>query len=572
MADEGIVLGKNGAISKSYEFVAPDLGSSSAAKIASIAASFNHSLMQLGEGWAVQFEVHRDYSNEYPGSEMDNIAAYLVEAQREENFSRLQAHFESNYYLTFTYQLPADIKNKSKSFFFKQSETYDGLNRNMLLQHISEFKMSVEKCIAPVRSRMHVRALDSEELATYLHKSVSLDWHKVALPKEYQIFLDRILTDMDLETTIPMRLGGYYIPILCIHSFPGETVPAMFDALNAAMVPYRWSTRFINYDTKTARKIIEKAQKRFWGARKSLGQIVVETSTEEPSGRTNAGAEVQELDTRGAVQELTMGVVGYGEYCSNIMVWDQDYDEAMKKARYLAGIIGGCGFTVKEETHNAIQAFLSMQPGNVYANVRRLCVSTGNVSHVVPISSIWSGLRENSFFEQICGNNRPHLVCSTNYGIPFFLNLNVGDVGHTWVSGQTGSGKTTILNLLEIQFLKYKNAGVVILDKGRGARSVTMSVGGIYIEPGKDEVSFQPLAEIETPEQKRWACEFIECLLLEQNIPITPGIRKSVNEAIQLLSGKPVNTRTLTSFQQYCNYQNPATKVNDINEIGRAHV
>jgi type IV secretion system protein VirB4 len=566
MIDDGIVMGKNGALSKSYEFIAPDLGSSSADKIASIAASFNNSLKQLGEGWAVQFEVHRNYSNEYPGSEMTNIAAYLVEAQREKNFSRLQAHFESNYYLTFTYQLPPDIKTKTANIFFKQSELYDGLNTGVMQRRLNEFKMAADKCIAPVRARMHVRALNSEELVTYLHKSVSLDWHKLVLPKGYQLFLDRVITDTDMETTIPLRLGEQYIPILCINAFPSETLPALLDGLNAAMTPYRWSTRFINYDTQTAKKIIEKAQKRFYGARKSIGQYVMETTMSVESGRTNAGAEVQEGDTMAAMQEVTMGTVGYGEYTSNVMVWDTDYDAAMNKAKYLAGIIGSVGFTVKEETHNAMQAFLSMQPGNVYANVRRLCVSTGNVSHVIPISSIWSGLRENSFFNQICGNNRPHIVCSTNYGIPFFLNLNIGDVGHTWISGPTGAGKSTLLALLEIQWLKYKNAQVIILDKDRSARSVTMSVGGIYIEPGKGAIAFQPLAEIDTPEDKRWACEFIECLLIEQNIPITPGMRKAINEAIHLLAGKPVRTRTLTSFQQYCNYQNPQTKVNDVHE------
>jgi type IV secretion system protein VirB4 len=566
MADEGIVLGKNGAVTRSYEFVAPDLGSSSQDKIASIANSFNNSLKQLGEGWAIQFEVHRNYSNDYPGSPMDNIAAYLVEQQRERNFSQLQAHFESNYYLSFTYQLPPDIKSKSRNFFFKQSEIYDGLNMGIMKRHLREFRMATDKCIAPVRARMSVKPLNSVELVTYLHKSVSLFWHDLVLPQEYQIFLDRILTDQDLETTQPLRLGEYYIPILCIHSFPGDTDPAMLDSLNAAMVPYRWSTRFINYDKQTAKKIIEKAQKRFYGARKSLGQYAAETLMGVESGRENAGAMIQESDTNAAMQEAAMGTFGYGEYTSNIMVWDTDYEAAMNKAKYLAGVIGGVGFTVREETHNAMQAFESMMPGNVYANVHRLCISTGNVSHVIPISSIWSGIKDNKFFDVISGNNRPHVICSTNYGIPFFLNLNVGGVGHTWISGPTGGGKSTLLGLLEIQWLKYKNAQVIILDKDRSARSVTTAVGGVYIEPGKGNIAFQPLAEIDTPEQRTWACQFIECLLEEQHIEITPGMRKSINEAVGLLAGKPVQSRTLTSFLQYCLYQNPVTKVNDVTE------
>jgi type IV secretion system protein VirB4 len=44
----------------------------------------------------------------------------------------------------------------------------------------------------------------------------------------------------------------------------------------------------------------------------------------------------------------------------------------------------------------------------------------------------------------------PHLVCSTQEGTPFFLNLNPGgDVGHAAIWGPTGAGKSTLLNLLE---------------------------------------------------------------------------------------------------------------------------
>ena len=71
-----------------------------------------------------------------------------------------------------------------------------------------------------------------------------------------------------------------------------------------------------------------------------------------------------------------MNVCGFGDYISTVQVWDTDYQRAEEKAKYIAGVIGACGFSCKEETHNALQAWLSMQPGNVYANTRSLFVST----------------------------------------------------------------------------------------------------------------------------------------------------------------------------------------------------
>jgi type IV secretion system protein VirB4 len=43
-------------------------------------------------------------------------------------------------------------------------------------------------------------------------------------------------------------------------------------------------------------------------------------------------------------------------------------------------------------------------------------------------------------------------------------------------------------------------------------------------------------------------------------------MRKAIKDAIALLATKPVKTRTLTSFQEYCHYVNPQTKENDIKE------
>ena len=90
-----------------------------------------------------------------------------------------------------------------------------------------------------------------------------------------------------------------------------------------------------------------------------------------------------------------------------------------------------------------------------------------------------------------------------------------------------------------------------------------MCVGGNYIEPGKDETTFAPLAELNTPEDIRWASDFIEILLAEQNIAITPTMHKVIYNTVKLLSTKTTG-RDLTSFSQYCQYSNPETGHNDI--------
>ena len=559
MADEGVVLIKNGALMSAYEFVAPDLDSCAASKIAAVSNMFNNAIMQLGEGWTIQFELQRTESNDYPGAIFNNLAAYLVDRQREINFSFLSSHYENRYYFCLTYQLPPEIQQKSTGIFYKTNNIEQCMNLGLVESEIKHFKMKTSMVTSIIRSYMDVKMLNSEELFSYLHTSVSLDWHKMCLPEEYKLFLDRAVTDCDLETSMPMKLGNHYIPILTVNSFPSMTIPAMFDALNKADTPLRWCTRFTTYSRETAIKKIDKAEKKFHSLRKSIGQWVLEATAGIQSTRENSGAHAQESDASTAKAECTMGITGFGDYVSNVMVWDIDFDKAEEKAKYIAGLIGSCNFSVKEETHNALQAFLSMQPGNVYANTRNLFISTGNMSHVIPISSVWNGLKNNEFLSQICGEGKPHVICSTNTGDPFFLNFNYQDVGHHWVSGPTGAGKSTYLSLAEIQWLKYPGARVIVFDKGLSSRCTTMCVGGTYIEPGKDDIAFQPLAELDTDEQRRWACEFIECLLEEQNIPVNAMMRKAIHQAIVYLAEKPVADRTLTSFWGYCDYQDPVT-------------
>ena len=80
---------------------------------------------------------------------------------------------------------------------------------------------------------------------------------------------------------------------------------------------------------------------------------------------------------------------------------------------------------------------------------------------------------------------------------PFFLNLHVGDVGHTMIVGPTGSGKSVLLNFLETQIRSVPDARIYVFDKGGSSRVLAAAVGGIFYDLGNESSthsqSFQPL-------------------------------------------------------------------------------
>lgn len=562
---ENVVVLKNGTVMKCYTFSCPDLGSASAASINSVANYFNRAIKLLGTGWSVHFEVQRVMTQKYPETEWTNEAGFIVDKCREENFKKVGEHFVSQFYLTFTKELDMELKQKAQGIFVKRKQNKGDkiFNTSGVIKQIEDFVVTCEKTVGSLKNQIEVKELSNKETATYIHKAVSTKWHDLILPNRL-IFLDKILTDVDIELSMPMKLGDFYIPIISINDFPLQTYPAMFDMLNEANIEYRWSTRFISLSKTDALKEIEKYQKKHHGERKSLKQVIAESAMKTELGSENEGAMTLECDAKEAYVECYTDEVGFGYYTSCLQCWDADLETALAKARYLETLVSSCGFTSRQETYNAFEAWLGMMPGNVYANVRRPLLSTGNLSHVIPLSSIWQGIASNQHLNSLTGNGAPLITCNTKHSTPFFFNLHVKDVGHTFIFGPTGAGKSTFLCLVESQFLRYKNANVIIFDKDRSARGNTMAHGGIYVEPGKDDIAFQPLKELETTVDILWASEFIECLLLEQNIVIKPQMKEAIRKALNLMRSIDVGARTLTTFSQYVNYVDSETGTNDI--------
>lgn len=579
----GICLLKNGALMTTYQVEYPDLEASSAPEIASMASLFNRSAMALAqnEGWALFFDVKRYKTKDYPAGDFSNLAGWLIDQRRAENYHKFGEHFTTEYYITFVYQLPSDIDSKTTGFFFKnKTKNQRGKNKEMksnnlpkMQKEAEDFLDECEKVMGTLAVKLWIHRLTDSELFSYIKSTVSLNKQNLVYPEDTFFFLDNYLCDMDVQNSQPLKIGDYYASVMGIMDFPNKTYPAIFDALNRTMTEFRWTTRFIPLSKEKSTKEAEKYQNRFYSARKSGMTLFTEMAMNVEIDKENKGALEMEAQASDIQGDIALGEYVLGYYTSNLMVWDKKLENAKLKARKLQQVVRSCGFSVKEETFNNTQAWLGMMPGNVYANIRRPLISTKNFSNIIPLSSAWQGLLHNDFTEETCGSSIPLCTCSTSYGTPFFLNLNVRDVGHTFVFGPTGAGKSTLLALLMASATKYKDTNIVCIDKQLSSRALMVGGGGIYIEPGKDEVAFQPLSELKSPdectpseytESLMWCQQFIEGLLAQQNIEITPEMSKVISETLRLISQKDKSRRTLTTFQQYATYSDPENGSNTI--------
>lgn len=581
--EPNICLLKNGALMTTYQIEYPDLESSSANDIAAVAALFNRSIMSLAqnEGWAIFFDVKRMKTKEYPAGTFDNLSGWLIDQRRAENFSKFGEHFTSKYYLNFVWQLPNDFEEKGNEFFFKEKDNKENKQNKKTINHKRDLKAVQDNCerflddcdkiMGSMTNKLWIHHLDKCELFSYIKSCISLEEEKLIFPDDVFFFLDDFICEKDVQTSIPLKIGEYYVPIMTIKDFPTMPYPAIFDRLNRTMQEYRWTTRFIPFSKETSLKKADDYQNKYLSKRKAALTALTENFLGASIDKENQGALAMAGEASQINEDLTMDRYILGNYTSSLMCWDKKLERAKLKSRKMQQVVKSCGFGVKEETLGNFQAWQGMWPGNIYANVKRPLLSSETCSNIIPLSSAWQGNAENDFTLETCGSSIPLCICSTSYGTPFFMNINVRDVGHTFVFGPTGAGKSTLLALLMAQATKYKGANVICIDKQLSSRAFMVGSGGVYIEPGKDKVAFQPLSELKNPEECSaeeynesllWCQQFIEGLLAQQNIDCTATMSKVITEALRLVSEKPV--KDLTTFQQYVTYQDPKTGENTI--------
>ena len=542
----GVVLQKNEVLQKTIAFRGPDLLASGRPELTATVFRLNNALKRLSSGWSIFVEAQRFETDKYPSSEWSHPAAWIVDYERRHNF-RSGTHFETKYYLTFAWQLPTLAEHRAARLF-SGSARRKGRRLSTVVQdgHDDRRDLGIfQKTIAEILDIMaavfvEVRELSDDQTLTYLHSTISTNRHPVRMP-EVPAYLDALLPDHAFTPgDIPM-LGQHFVPACTITGFPGSTVPGILDQLNHLAIEYRWSTRYICLSKEEAQREFEKTRRRLWQGRKSLLSLLKETVTKEESALVDNASAGKAGDVDRALEELGNDIVSYGYLTSTIVVWDKDVDLARRKSQAIRQVIQQNGFVVRDESLNAQEAWLGTLPGHVWANVRRPPVSTTTLAHLMPLSSVWAGDEENEHLRECAGVGTSHIYCSTAGSTPFRLNLAVQDVGHTFIVGPTGSGKSTLLGALAIQFLRYPNAQVIIVDKDKSARALTLALEGVIYEPGNEKAatSFQPLRDIDDPAERVWASQFVLHLLAEQKVSPSPELKEYIDSALASLASNP---------------------------------
>ncbi|MFS0739372.1 conjugal transfer protein TrbE [Brevundimonas sp. 3P9-tot-E] len=546
LVGSGVVLNKDGSFQRTAKFRGPDLDSAVAAELVAVVGRINNAVRRLGSGWSIFVEAVRLAAPQYPESKFPDAASALVDAERKAQFEEEDAHFESQYYLTFLWLPPADEAARTEAWLY-EGRDITGVDPWELLRGFID---RTDRVLALLDGFMpECRWMDDGATLTYLHSTISTNRHRVRVP-EVPMHLDALLADQPLTGGLEPRLGDAHLRVLTIVGFPTATTPGLLDEMNRLPFPYRWSTRAILLDKTDATRLLTRIRRQWFAKRKSIAAILKEVMTNEQSALVDTDAANKALDADMALQELGADVAGMAYVTATVTVWDADPRVAQEKLRLVEKIVQGRDFTAMPESVNAVDAWLGSLPGHAYANVRQPPISTLNLAHMIPLSAVWAGPERDEHF-----GAPPLLFGKTEGSTPFRLSLHVGDVGHTLVVGPTGAGKSVLLALMALQFRRYAGSQVFAFDFGGSIRAASLAMGGDWhdlgggLTEGSDaSVSLQPLARIHDTYERAWAGDWIAAILMREGLAITPEVKEHLWTALTSLASAPVEERTITGL------------------------
>lgn len=552
MIDNGIMLCKDGALMASWYFRGQDLASSTSDELAAVSARLNNAL-RFGSGWMIHCDEIRRKAPGYPvrGAFPDRTTR-AIDEERRMQFMAEGAHYESAYALTLTFLPPIKTEGRMTRMMFDGEEASTA---NVGARYLKQFKDAIfeiedqfgaifmlermqGKAYIDDFGREHIR----DGMLQYLHFCVTGENHPVNLPP-VSMYLDTIIGNVEFYGGIAPRVGTKHMRVIALDGFPQESYPGILAALDDLALEYRWSTRFQFLDGFVARSLLDGMRRKWKQKVRGFKDQMFQTA----NGSVNHDAAEMSGDVETAMAEADSGLVRYGYYSANIILFEEDLTLMEEAVREVRKIIQNLGFGARLETINAVEAWLGSLPGHGVENIRRPLLHTLNLADLLPSTAIWAGQDHHPcpFYPP---DSPPLAYAATNGSTPFRLNTHVSDVGHMLGLGPTGSGKTTLLGLLIAQQFRYPNAQVFAFDMKYGLYALAKASGGEHYDIGRDKtaLAFCPLKEIDSRSDFAWAAEWIETACVLQGLAMTPNLRNKIAQGLELLKQSP--TRTLTEF------------------------
>jgi type IV secretion system protein VirB4 len=421
----------------------------------------------------------------------------------------------------------------------------DELDRNCatLMGQAQSFQQNIDDLLG-------IRVLPKDEAFAFFRLLTNLDPEIAGAEHlKHDSHVDYFLPSLPLACTRDgLRIGGTELEVLSLKEPPRNTFPHVLRDLLALQTNFILCTEFKRVLNEKAITTIRAAQSHFhwsqWVADipSIVSMVINRGNRQNVIADKSALNDVEDLDK--TLARINNGGEYLGEFSFTIVLYAwRDKPRLQRAASDVVKIFGNHEGALIRETYNALNAYLSIIPGNQAFNVRRTWLLSGNYADLSFLYAPYAGEKVNRHVRS------EHLVVlETNDQTPYYFNLHDGDKFGPLIFGAPGSGKSVLANLF-IDHSQKHAPRTFILDLGGSYRQITRKHGGSYLHmqfgDGRQTFRINPFSLAGTADNLQFLFTFIRLLLTNSGYAAMAGDDRELYDAIEGMYILDAEHRTL---------------------------
>ena len=549
MVAPNVVEQKDHGLQRSYAVRGPDPMGLTPEMLGAQALRANEVLKRFGGQWMLHSEAQRRRVTELPQADWHGyaVAAWIDQCRRQQLLES-PGCYETRYFMTPTYRPTPVVLKQGLRWFMTGPGAQPQSPRDEHQRTVRDFVEQADYFMGLLSGMLaECRSLSPREVFSYLHSTVSDQWHPVGVLACWDGIDSQLGSSSGWYGGHYPSLGGpqddpqaWKVRLCSITGYPHTSVVGVMQALDLAEVEYRWCVRWEGMHRQLQEGILRRQQYAWTGQEKSIGQSL----SRQEAKVTDTSAVLKAEDIDAARQETGYDLVAYGDFTTTIMVWDRDPDTADTKLRIVRQALQDRGFTATVETDEATPAWFATHPGNRLDHVARTPQSSLTLEHLCPgLHAAWRGPERDEYLHGL-----PWLYAVSRGNTLIRIVNHVRDLGHFLCLGATRAGKSTLLNLLRAAWMQYLQAQAVLFDLDGHGRLLTYLLGGKWHDLGAVGQRYAPFQGIDDPLRLALVQEWLLDLLLDYGITRDAYVVSHIGKGLATLATYSAAERTMTTL------------------------
>ena len=291
-----------------------------------------------------------------------------------------------------------------------------------------------------------------------------------------------------------LRVGHQNVEVLSLRETPSETFPNVFRELLKLECNFILCSEFKRVLNDSAIATIRTAQSHHYWNQWISDPMALLNLILSFGKKDDIVADESETDDVDELTQTLKRVKNGGEYLGEfsftvVLFAEHSRAKLRTAATDVVKIFGAHEGALIQESYNALNAYLSIVPGNGAFNLRRAWLLSGNYADISLVYAPSAGDKRNRHID-----SEATVVLTTDDRTPYYFNVFEADRFGALIFGAPGSGKSVLTNLL-IDHSQKDSPRTVILDHGRrlsGSHSKTRrKLPGHAFRPGPPKFPHQ---------------------------------------------------------------------------------